>query len=67
MSVLAYVALAVLVILAAKLIQKHRNSTTSTPYPPGPRPLLLIGNALDFPKADAAREYVDWGRKFNSP
>jgi len=55
------------VILATKLlIQRHKNATT-TPYPPGPKPLLFIGNALDFPKADAGREYVNWGIKYNSP
>jgi hypothetical protein len=61
-------ALAAIVILATKLlIQRHKNTTTSTPYPPGPKPLLFIGNALDFPKSDACREYVNWGIRYNSP
>lgn len=65
-SLLLLIALAALVVLTAKLIQSQKNATISAPYPPGPRPLFLIGNALDFPKADAGREYVVWGRRFNS-
>ena len=65
-SLLLLVALAALVVLTAKLIQSQKDATISAPYPPGPKPLFLIGNALDFPKADAGREYVDWGRRFNS-
>ena len=59
--------LAAAVILATQwLIQRYKSATTSTPYPPGPKPSFLIGNALDFPKVDAGRGYVDWGIKFNS-
>jgi len=64
---ISVLALAAVVILATKLlIRRHKNATTSTPYPPGPKPLFFIGNALDFPKADAGREYVNWGKRYNS-
>jgi len=35
-------------------------------YPPGPKPLPLIGNLLDFPMQDVANVYVEWGKKYNS-
>jgi hypothetical protein len=38
----------------------------SLPYPPGPKPKLLIGNALDFPKGDAGRVFAEWGKRYNS-
>jgi len=36
------------------------------PYPPGPKPRPLIGNMFDFPNHNAASEYANWGRKYNS-
>lgn len=39
---------------------------TGASYPPGPKPKPIIGNAFDFPKYDAALEYLNWGKKYNS-
>ncbi|KAJ3517668.1 hypothetical protein NLJ89_g347 [Agrocybe chaxingu] len=36
------------------------------PYPPGPKPKFLVGNLLDFPEANAAEKYLEWGRWYNS-
>ncbi|KAF8953632.1 hypothetical protein BDZ97DRAFT_1608491, partial [Flammula alnicola] len=36
------------------------------PFPPGPKPKVLIGNMLDFPYRDASIHYVEWGKKYNS-
>lgn len=41
-------------------------SKTRVAYPPGPNPKPIIGNAFDFPKYDAAMEYLNWGKKYNS-
>lgn len=35
-------------------------------FPPGPKPLFLIGNLLDLPQRDAAMCYVEWQRQYNS-
>ncbi|KAF9477128.1 cytochrome P450 [Pholiota conissans] len=36
------------------------------PYPPGPKPLPIVGNLFDFPKNDLAACYYNWGKKYNS-
>ncbi|KAH9477965.1 Cytochrome P450 monooxygenase 208 [Psilocybe cubensis] len=35
-------------------------------FPPGPKGLPLIGNALDFPTKNLGPEYAQWGKKYNS-
>ncbi|PPQ69848.1 hypothetical protein CVT25_005489 [Psilocybe cyanescens] len=35
-------------------------------FPPGPKGLPLIGNALDFPTVNLGPEYVQWGQRYNS-
>uniref|UniRef100_A0A8H8CI81 Cytochrome P450 n=1 Tax=Psilocybe cubensis TaxID=181762 RepID=A0A8H8CI81_PSICU len=37
------------------------------PYPPGPKPMPLIGNMLDFPAQHAAKVYLEWEKTYNSP
>ncbi|KAF4619930.1 hypothetical protein D9613_004665 [Agrocybe pediades] len=36
------------------------------PYPPGPKPKFLIGNALDIPSVKSSKVYVEWEKKYNS-
>ena len=36
------------------------------PYPPGPKPKPIIGNALDIPTTDLGSVYTAWGKKYNS-
>ena len=36
------------------------------PYPPGPKAVPFIGNALDLPTQDAARVFAEWSKKFKS-
>ena len=36
------------------------------PYPPGPPPKPLIGNALDVPSEKPCTKYLNWSREFNS-
>uniref|UniRef100_A0A8H7XQ86 Cytochrome P450 n=1 Tax=Psilocybe cubensis TaxID=181762 RepID=A0A8H7XQ86_PSICU len=41
-------------------------SASRGPYPPGPPPKPLVGNAFDFPTAWPADGYIEWGKKYNS-
>jgi hypothetical protein len=36
------------------------------PYPPGPPPVPLIGNALDIPTRKPWEKYLEWSKQFNS-
>ena len=58
---------AFIIIVAAKLAYKSsKRKARSLPFPPGPTPKFLIGNALDFPKGNAGRVFAEWGKKYNS-
>jgi len=65
MSTTFAVSLGILLWITARII--HLFATRShLRYPPGPRPKLLIGNALDFPLVNAAMKYMEWGKEYNS-
>ncbi|KAG6329312.1 hypothetical protein ID866_9778 [Astraeus odoratus] len=34
------------------------------PYPPGPKPLPLLGNLFDIPSMKPWLTYAEWGAKF---
>jgi len=53
-------------LISVKLTYDALNRKARPPYPPGPKPNVLIGNALDFPKSDAGRVFTEWGRTYNS-
>ncbi|KIL66911.1 hypothetical protein M378DRAFT_355031 [Amanita muscaria Koide BX008] len=36
------------------------------PYPPGPTPRPIIGNALDIPLEKSWKKYMEWSKQFNS-
>ncbi|KAM6490004.1 Cytochrome P450 [Amanita muscaria] len=36
------------------------------PYPPGPIPKPIIGNALDIPLKKSWKKYMEWSKQFNS-
>ena len=56
---------ALLVILTTKLFYRW-NQQSEFPYPPGPKPKLLIRNLFDFPKTNSARVFAEWGKTYNS-
>ncbi len=59
--------LAIIAILVTKLaFNALRNGRKQLPYPPGPKPKFLIGNALDIPSGESSRTFAEWGKKFNS-
>lgn len=56
-----FVLLSSLVALRAFWDRRRRRGT---PYPPGPRPLPLIGNVLDIPKDYSWLAYTDFSKKY---
>ena len=59
--------LAIFAILVAKLALNVRNNgRKQLPYPPGPKPKFLIGNALDIPSGESSRTFAGWGKRFKS-
>lgn len=64
MSWTIFAAFSLLVIL--KLIRDKISYFRHGPYPPGPKPKLLIGNMFDFPIEEASEVYMEWGRKYGS-
>lgn len=47
-------------------IVRNRRLRTRYPFPPGPKPLPLIGNLLDLPLKDEAVTYNAWASKYGS-
>ncbi|KAH9478443.1 Cytochrome P450 monooxygenase [Psilocybe cubensis] len=67
MTIILTVAYVFAVVGAAKLVAKFLTYNRSRiAYPPGPNPKPIFGNAFDFPKYDAAMEYLNWGKRYNS-
>ena len=48
------------------LIYFRRASSRSLPLPPGPKPLPLIGNLLNFPRTLEWETYARWGKEFSA-
>lgn len=66
-SVDASAALIVGLFLAIVTIKRYFSAARQpAPYPPGPKGLPLLGNALDFPTQNIAEEYARWSGKYGS-
>ena len=61
----AFVSLSIAVFVAL-LLRKYVSRKQHRPYPPGPVPKPIIGNALDLPTEGLADAYIEWGKKYNS-
>ena len=53
-------------VFAALLIGNYVTSRKRKPYPPGPKPMPIIGNVFDFPTEDIGNVYLEWGKQYNS-
>ncbi|KAF9526512.1 cytochrome P450 [Crepidotus variabilis] len=67
-SSLSYVVIPTLLIVIIKSLHSllHRRKERLLPFPPGPSPKFLFGNALDFPTEDVPPSYAEWSKKYNS-
>jgi hypothetical protein len=50
--------------LARYLYRRHRSSRHILPFPPGPKPLPLLGNLFDMPTSREYEVYTQWGKKY---
>lgn len=42
----------------------RRQRTLDRPYPPGPKPLPILGNLLDMPVTSYCTTYAEWGKQY---
>jgi hypothetical protein len=62
----AFLSLSITVFIALLLAKYVTSRKQHRPYPPGPKPMPIIGNAFELPTIDAAEVYTAWGKKYNS-
>lgn len=51
-------------LIAATVYSIFFNNTNKLPYPPGPKGIPFLGNALDLPREKEWETYSDWARKY---
>lgn len=56
----------VLLLAAALHWGLRRPKLSKYPYPPGPKPKILLGNLLDIPAKNLSKVYVEWGKRYQS-
>jgi hypothetical protein len=61
-----FLSLSITVFFALLLRKYVASRKKHLPYPPGPKPIPLIGNIFDLPTEDAPNVYIEWGKKYNS-
>ncbi|KAF9254959.1 cytochrome P450, partial [Marasmius fiardii PR-910] len=49
------------------ILDTHRRKRSKIPYPPGPKPQLLVGNIFDYPTIKPWRVYREWGKIYGDP
>lgn len=48
------------------LVQKIISRPSVAPYPPGPKGLPFLGNALDMPTSEEWKTYAQWGNRWGN-
>ena len=64
-TVIVNIFVALLSLAAIQVIRDHRR-WGGRPYPPGPRPLPIIGNLLDIPKQFSWLAYSEFSQIYGS-
>ena len=52
------------ILLLRKLRQEQQRNPSRLPYPPGPKPLPVIGNVNDMPTSHDWLTFTDWAKEF---
>lgn len=60
---IALATLAISLLVAYRFIQRRRRNPLCLPYPPGPKPLPLLGNIFNLPSEYIYKVFTDWGRE----
>ena len=62
-----YIALllaSLLVLLSTHWLRKRAGGSSSLPFPPGPKPMPLVGNWFDIPKSHDWLKVAEWGKTY---
>ncbi|KIJ28557.1 hypothetical protein M422DRAFT_189551 [Sphaerobolus stellatus SS14] len=58
--------LSLVIVLLGLCVYVSRFKSSKFPYPPGPKPLPIIGNFFDLPKERDYETYYQWSKEFRS-
>ena len=64
MSQTASILLGCLLAISGSILYLYLTSRPKSPFPPGPKPLPLLGSVLDLPTSREYETYTRWGKEF---